>query len=158
MTADDTGTAPPSRIPWPPLLLVGAIGGGALVDSLLPGPTSWPDWARTLGVLLIVLAFSIDVWCVRLMWRRGTTVRPDRAVSSLVTNGPFRFSRNPIYVGNVALVAGLGLVLAAPAILLLAPVMAVALKRLAIEPEERHLARRFGRDYEAYVARTRRWL
>ncbi len=85
-------------------------------------------------------------------------MRPDRAVSSLVTNGPFRFSRNPIYVGNVALVAGLGLVLAAPAILLLAPVMAVALKRLAIEPEERHLARRFGRDYEAYVARTRRWL
>jgi protein-S-isoprenylcysteine O-methyltransferase Ste14 len=158
MTEDATAQEPPSRIPWPPLLLLAALGGGALIDAVLPGPSAWPDQLRTAGGLLIVLALAVDVWCVRVMWLRGTTVRPDRPVSRLVTDGPFRWSRNPIYAANVALVLGVGLAFAAPGALLLAPVMAVALTKLAVVPEERHLARRFGRDYEAYVARTRRWL
>jgi protein-S-isoprenylcysteine O-methyltransferase Ste14 len=92
------------------------------------------------------------------MRRQGTTIRPDRAVSSLVTAGPYQWSRNPIYVSHVALIAGLGLALGSTWMLLLTPVAAVLLQRLAIEREERHLSQRFGAEFDAYVARTRRWL
>ena len=75
-----------------------------------------------------------------------------------VSEGPFRFSRNPIYVSHVALIFGLGLFLGSPFTLLLTPVLALGLTKLAIEPEERHLLGKFGDDYRSYMARTRRWL
>jgi protein-S-isoprenylcysteine O-methyltransferase Ste14 len=75
-----------------------------------------------------------------------------------VTEGPFRFSRNPIYVSHVALIFGLGLFLGSPFTLLLTPLLAIGLTKLAIEPEERHLLEKFGGDYRSYMARTRRWL
>lgn len=158
MISSELPAEPPSRIAWPPLLLVAAVAGGLVLDALGLEPSSWPQSARAAGILLILLALANDLWCARLMWRSGTTIRPDRAVARLVTEGPFRWSRNPIYVSHVALIAGLGLALASPGMLLLAPLVAVGLTRLAIAREERHLHRRFGRDYEAYVARTRRWL
>jgi protein-S-isoprenylcysteine O-methyltransferase Ste14 len=156
--SSESPVEPPSRIAWPPLLLVAAVAGGLALDALGLEPASWPQSARAAGIALILLALANDLWCARLMWRSGTTIRPDRAVARLVTEGPFRWSRNPIYVSHVALVAGLGLALASPGMLLLAPLVALGLARLAIAREERHLHRRFGRDYEAYVARTRRWL
>jgi protein-S-isoprenylcysteine O-methyltransferase Ste14 len=156
--SSESPAEPPSRIAWPPLLLVAAVAGGLALDALGLEPASWPQSSRAAGIALILLALANDLWCARLMWRSGTTIRPDRAVSRLVTEGPFRWSRNPIYVSHVALVAGLGLAFASPGMLLLAPLVAFGLARLAIAREERHLHRRFGRDYEAYVARTRRWL
>ncbi|WP_018266149.1 methyltransferase family protein [Methylosinus sp. LW4] len=150
---------PPSRIAWPPLLLLAAIAGGALLDLLLPlSEDAWPLGARIAGGLIVALALANDLWCASLMRRQGTTIRPDRAVSSLVTAGPYQWSRNPIYVSHVALIAGLGLALGSTWMLLLTPVAAVLVQRLAIEREERHLSQRFGAEFDAYVARTRRWL
>ncbi|WP_159731072.1 isoprenylcysteine carboxylmethyltransferase family protein [Methylosinus sp. Ce-a6] len=150
---------PPSPIAWPPLLLLAAIAGGAALDALLPlAEGAWPPAARIAGGLIVALALANDLWCAALMRRQGTTIRPDRAVSSLVTTGPYRWSRNPIYVSHVALVAGLGLALGSAWMLLLTPALAFSLQRLAIEREERHLSQRFGAEFDAYVARTRRWL
>lgn len=149
---------PPSRLPWPPLLIVATIAVGAALDALIPLPFVWPAPARAVGVAIIALALANDIWCAAIMRRRGTTMRPDRAVSHLVTEGPFRWSRNPIYVSHVALTAGVGLALASPWTMLLLPALAVGLTLLAIRPEERHLARKFGSEFDAYVARTRRWL
>ncbi|WP_246728734.1 isoprenylcysteine carboxylmethyltransferase family protein [Methylosinus sp. RM1] len=150
---------PPSRIPWPPLLLLTAIAGGALLDALLPlSEGAWPPSLRVVGGLIVALALANDLWCASLMRRQGTTLRPDRPVSSLVTAGPYQWSRNPIYVANVALVVGLGLALGSVWMLLLAPAMGFLLQRLAIEPEERHLSQRFGAEFDAYAAKVRRWL
>lgn len=161
MSIDDSRAEadPPSRIAWPPLLLLAAIAGGALLDLLLPlSEGTWPLAARIAGGLIVAFALANDLWCASLMRRQGTTIRPDRAVSSLVTAGPYQWSRNPIYVSHVALIAGLGLALGSTWMLLLTPVAAFLLQRLAIEREERHLSQRFGAEFAAYVARTRRWL
>lgn len=149
---------PPSRIPWPPLLVVATLGAGAILDVVAPLPLPWPGLARAIGMALILLALANDIWCATLMRRERTTIRPDRAVSSLLTDGPFRWSRNPIYVSHVALTAGIGLALGSAWTILLLPALVVGLGKLAIEPEERHLSRKFGSQFEAYVARTRRWL
>lgn len=158
MRAPDPHDEPPSRIPWPPLLMLATLGAGAMLDALLPIAFPFPHAGRAIGAAVIVLALANDVWCAMLMARHSTTIRPDRAVSSLVTEGPYRWSRNPIYVSHVALTAGLGLVFSSVWTLLLLPALAFGLTKLAIVPEETHLSRKFGSLFDAYVARTRRWL
>jgi protein-S-isoprenylcysteine O-methyltransferase Ste14 len=118
----------------------------------------WPGLARPAGATVVILALVNDIWCVASMARHRTTIRPDRAASSLVTEGPFRWSRNPIYVSHVALTAGLGLAFGSAWVVLLLPALVVGLTKLAIEPEERHLSIKFGSRFAAYVAQTRRWL
>ena len=90
--------------------------------------------------------------------RHRTTVLPHRGATRLITDGPFRFTRNPIYVGNTLLVAGLGFVLGVAWLMPAALLAAWATQKLAIEREERHLALRFGADWARYAARTPRWL
>lgn len=151
----------PGRVPWPPLLLIGALAVGALLQRV--APLNWPPPAMAAsfdlpGWMLIGAALLLELTVVRELQRAETTVMPNRGATQLVTGGPFRRSRNPIYVGHVALLAGLGLLLGNGWWLLLTPVFAVALDRLAVRPEERHLEARFGADYHHYSARVRRWL
>ena len=160
MNAQIGANAPPSRIPWPPVLMAMTLAAGLALDaatgaSLIDPSSPLPQLA---GATIVVLALANDVWCFRILSRHQTTIMPHRAASFLVTEGPFRFSRNPIYVSHVALIFGLGLFLGSPFTLLLTPVLAFGLTKLAIEPEERHLLEKFGDDYRSYMARTRRWL
>ncbi|MGJ0425443.1 methyltransferase family protein [Methylocystis sp.] len=161
MNAQISANAPPSRIPWPPILMGLTLAAGLALDavtgaSLIDRASS--PLPQLAGAAIAVLALANDVWCFRILSRHQTTIMPHRAASFLVTEGPFRFSRNPIYVSHVALIFGLGLFLGSPFTLLLTPVLAFGLTKLAIEPEERHLLGKFGDDYRSYMARTRRWL
>lgn len=113
---------------------------------------------RVVGVAMIAIAFANDLWCASHFVRRKTTILPHRAASALVTEGPFRFSRNPIYISHLATTAGIGLLIASPFTVLLTPALALALTKFAIEPEERHLEESFGDAWRAYMARTPRWL
>lgn len=134
---------------------------GALLARAAPLP--WPaeplgerlGWA---GVALLVAGLLIELSVVMAFRRAATTVMPHRGASALVTSGPFARSRNPIYVAHVALVLGLGLVVGNAWWVALAPAFAVALDRLAIAREERHLTARFGAEYERYRAAVRRWI
>jgi protein-S-isoprenylcysteine O-methyltransferase Ste14 len=155
MTASNTGDDPPTRIPWPPVLLVATIGCGFLLEGLAPLPL--PTNLRTAGGAIIVLALLNEIWCALELRRHHTTILPYRPVSTLVTTGPYRWSRNPIYVSHVALAAGVGMVLGSLWTLLLTPALILALMRLSIMPEEQHLAKKFGPAFGAYVRRTRRW-
>lgn len=161
MNAPIRADAPPSRTPWPPILMAMTLAAGLALDAATR--TSLVDRASSstsqiAGAMIVVLALANDVWCFFILSRHETTVLPHRGASFLVTEGPFRFSRNPLYVSHVALIFGLGLFLASPFTLLLTPVLAWGLTKLAIEPEERHLLEKFGDDYRSYMARTRRWL
>lgn len=153
--------SPPARAPWPPILIAAAILAGIALDhasgGALRGALAFPG-ATAAGGVLVALALANDLWCALIFQRRGTTIMPHRAASALATEGPFRWSRNPIYVSHVAVVLGVGLLIGSPFTILLAPLLAVGLQKLSIEPEERHLLRKFGDDYRAYMARTRRWL
>ncbi|WP_333782903.1 isoprenylcysteine carboxylmethyltransferase family protein [Nitratireductor aquibiodomus] len=74
-----------------------------------------------------------------------------------MTSGPFAVSRNPIYLGNSMILAGIALVSGNPWFLVLLVIACFLTQKLAIEPEERHLALRFGKKYRDYQKRVRRW-
>ena len=86
-----------------------------------------------------------------------TNVWPHRQADLLVTAGPFRIWRNPIYMGEMLILLGLAQVTYNIWFAILAPVFALAVFKLAILPEESHLEARFGETYLDYKSRTRRW-
>ena len=90
--------------------------------------------------------------------RQGTTVVPHHAVSRLVTTGPFRLTRNPMYTGHVVALLGAALRAGSWWPLVILPLCMRATTRLVILPEEEYLSDRFGEDYERYRARVRRWV
>jgi protein-S-isoprenylcysteine O-methyltransferase Ste14 len=157
----DPKDLPPARIPWPPILIGAVLLAGVALDHVSGGAltslVSFPG-AAALGGAIVAVALASDLWCAVTLARLRTTILPHRAASSLATGGPYRWSRNPIYVSHVAVVFGLALLIGSPFGALLAPLLAFGLQRLSIEPEERHLLSKFGGDYQAYMARTRRWL
>ena len=155
MAAGGADHGPGVRVP-PPVLVAGLVALAWALRRLLPLPVLPP--LPGLGAAVMLAGLGLGFWAVVVMMRAGTNPRPDRPDAALVTDGPFRFSRNPIYLGFVLLAAGLALrwgdlwgwlaVLASQQVL----------DRLVIAREEPYLAARFGAGYEAYRARVRRWI
>jgi protein-S-isoprenylcysteine O-methyltransferase Ste14 len=152
-------TSAPSAAPWPPLLIAAVLAVGWLAGWLYPLP--WPGLddlpARLVGYGLGAAGIALVAWSIVTLHRAGTTVRPDQGAERLVTDGPFRWRRNPIYMGDVLILLGLAELTHNLWFAILAPVFALAVFWLAIVPEERHLQERFGQAYLDYKERTRRW-
>ena len=149
----------PSAFPWPPVLFAVAIGSALALGRFYPLP--WPglnDWpARMVGYGIGVAGIVLMAWGLLTLYRAGTNVLPHKGADLLVTQGAFRFRRNPIYMGEVLILLGGAQATVNIWFAILAPLFAVALLPLAILPEERHLEARFGEAYLDYKARTRRW-
>ena len=150
----------PSRIPWPPMLLVLTLAAAWGLARLVP--LGWPGLddlpARIIGNGLGLGGLALAAWAITTLLRARTTVRPDRGADVLVTSGPFWRWRNPIYLADVMIVLGLAELTHNVWLVILAPVFAVGVTWLAILPEERHLEARFGDDYRHYKDRSRRWI
>ena len=147
------------RFPLPPVLfalpLVAAL---VLHRRVLPLPLPrWPGTTFT-GVVLVAagVAFSLSGAATVLVHR--TTLAPHHAVSRLVTSGPFRISRNPMYTGHAVALIGAALWAGSWWPLLVTPLCMLITHRWVITPEENYLTTRFGTDYQRYASRTRRWL
>ncbi len=109
-------------------------------------------------MLIATGALLGPIWGVRVLRRAGTTVRPDKPSEKLVTSGPFRFSRNPLYLALTLIYAGVAIAANSGwALLLLIPVILI-MGRFVIGREEAYLARTFGEEYERYKGAVRRWL
>jgi protein-S-isoprenylcysteine O-methyltransferase Ste14 len=158
--------ARPNTVPWPPIVLLGAVIVGGLLGSFFPTllgramtgyfPLSWIQvWV---GWLMVGLAVVMDFWILTIFKNHKTNIRPDRPAENLVTVGPFAYSRNPIYVGNVAIILGLAMVNGSMWYLLLVPIVSCLIQELAIKREEAHMAMRFGDVWKAYSGTVRRWL
>jgi protein-S-isoprenylcysteine O-methyltransferase Ste14 len=149
----------PSGVPWPPILIVATLAAGVILNRVLP--LDWPGLddlaARMIGYGLGVAGLALAAWGIVTLRRADTTMRADRATDRLVTDGPFRFRRNPIYMGEVLAFLGLAQLTYNIWFAILAPVFALGVLQLAILPEERHLEARFGEAYLDYKERTRRW-
>ena len=115
-------------------------------------------WADLLGGLLVGGGALLMLLAVAEMRRHRTTVMPHGEAAQLVTTGIFSRSRNPIYLGDVMILAGFVLYLDAAASLVLVPVFAWVIEKRFIVPEERRLRRKFLASFEAYSQQTRRWL
>jgi len=146
----------------PPWILVGC-GAFAIAFHALTGWNyttdleleAWLDWTGDAltgcGGLLLLLA----LWQFHRHGTDSDCATPDTA---LVTTGPYRFTRNPIYVSFGVIFAGCSLSANAPILLLIAIPMLWALHRFVVRPEETHLEAVFGKDYRRYAGRVRRWL
>ena len=148
----------PGVIAPPPLIVAVHLLVGLGLDALWPAPFLGSVVQWLLAVLLIAPAVVLALWCLLLFRRAGTAVEPWHPSTVLVTGGPYRFSRNPIYLAMVVAFAGLACAIDSLWLLALLPVLVLALDRGVIAREEPYLARRFGVAYRDYCDRVRRWL
>ena len=111
-----------------------------------------------LGLALILIGVALSLWAVATLMRAGTTFIPWEQVTAIVSTGPFRFSRNPIYLADAIAYLGGTLVLHSWWPLLVLPGILLVIGRKVMDPEERYLAERFGDPYREYQRRVRRWL
>jgi len=145
----------------PPLVVLGV---SALLMWLTAAalPTFALDFAAR-PIIALALAFAgvlISVSGVIVFRLAGTTVNPTKpgSTSSLVRNGPYRVTRNPMYLGFALMLIGWGLFLSNVLALCFLAVFGIYIDRFQIAPEEAALTARFGREFIAYKARVRRWL
>lgn len=104
------------------------------------------------------MGIAVGFWGSATMHRAGTNVRPDRPATALVTGGPFRFSRNPLYLSLITLYLGITLFCNVTwALIILAPVLAFVHWRIVLR-EEKYLEAKFGDAYRDYKTRVRRWI
>jgi protein-S-isoprenylcysteine O-methyltransferase Ste14 len=150
--------APSFRI-WPPVALGVPLALGVALTATLGDPVSVASQlARWAGALLVVAFVLWNGWTLQVMASHGTSILPGGPTTVLLQAGPFRLSRNPLYLGLIALDIGLSLLLPSFWAFVFVPIGVAALFWGAIRPEERYLSAKFGADYEAYRARVRRWL
>jgi protein-S-isoprenylcysteine O-methyltransferase Ste14 len=108
---------------------------------------------------VLTVAFVLwNGWTLWVMARNRTAILPGGATALIVQSGPFRLSRNPLYVGLVVLDVAVALLAQSFWALVFVPIGVLALWWGAIRPEERYLSGKFGSEYEEYRARVRRWL
>lgn len=143
--------------PLPPVLLIAALGLMVGLYFALPGPVVVPKPYNCLGALLaagILLSFL----GARQFARRGTNIKTFDDPDMLVTDGLFRLSRNPMYLGFVLFLFGAAVYFGTVASFVIAAAFAVITDRWYIRFEEQAMRRKFGPAYDAYAASTRRWL
>ncbi len=143
----------------PPLLLVLVLAMLMLVlDKVSPLFRVLPAAVACLGAALVALGVLMVLISAGLFRLRKTTVNPFGEPAVMVQDGFYRFSRNPMYLGMLLVLTGVGLWLGNVLALLLAPVFVVIMTRWYILREEQLLEARFGDVYRAYRSRVRRWI
>lgn len=151
--APDRG--PGVRVP-PPVMVGLVLAAAWLLQRVVPVPLGPP--LPEFGGLAIFVAIGLVGWAVLVLAKAGNDPRPDRPDAALVETGPFRFSRNPIYLGFLLVLAGFALRWGDLWGWIALVVGHLLLDRLVVVREEAYLATRFGEAYAAYRGRVRRWL
>lgn len=149
----------PRTLILPPAPYAAALLGGWWLDRhLLPLAWDAGTAARPLGWLWLSAGLALFAWTLWTFHRHHTTVNPYAAATELCTGGPFRLSRNPIYLGDWFILVGVALLLNTIWPLVFAPLVWALLRFGVIRHEEAHLEAKFGDAYRDYKARVRRWI
>ncbi len=146
---------PPPLIPLATILLGGLLDRALPIDLgfELPAPIRYG-----VGGLVVTVALTLAGWAIAHFRRSGQNEKPWTPTTAIVGAGPYRFTRNPMYLAMVLLCIGAAILLSNWWILALTPLCALALQWFAIRPEEAYLESKFGEGYRAYKRRVRRWL
>lgn len=150
----------PARAVPPPLIYLGFILIGFGLSRIVADPGVGAGWEvrRYVAFVLIVGGLLIDAVAVSAFRRKGTPAEPWKDATALVTEGLYRWSRNPIYIGYAVAYIGLAVAMdSLIALALLIPCM-VVVDRVAVLGEERDLSLKFGAAWDAYRSKVRRWL
>ena len=146
---------------FPPLIAAAGIAVGLALTFLYPVPIVDHTSERTLfglGVVFLVLWLGLAISANLTFRRKGTPVNPYVPTTALAQGGPYRFTRNPMYLGLVLMTVGFALVMNSMWLILIAVPVMLALRSLVIVHEEKYLEGKFGDEYRAYSKRVRRWL
>ena len=148
------------RLKFPPVLYAALLALALVVQRwVLPWNLPAGPVVRVIGGVLTIAGLAFGLAAAVTVLRHRTTLAPHHAVAHLVTTGPFRFSRNPMYTGlTAAFLIGPALWIGTWWPLVLLPVCVLAVLRLVILPEEAYLTDRFGDQYVQYRGKVRRWL
>jgi protein-S-isoprenylcysteine O-methyltransferase Ste14 len=152
-TPDNAGV-----IAFPPALYAGTLFFGLILDFIFPLSLLPRFAAVILGLLTIICAALLVVSAFRTMNRSRTAINPSLPTTSIVSDGVFGISRNPIYLSLTLLYIGIELLFNATLTLLLLPPLLLIVRNGIIKREEIYLERKFGAEYTNYKARVRRWL
>ena len=142
----------------PPVIYLLFIAAAWILDALLPLELPRNLWTHYFGWGLVDAGLLLMLWAGLLMLWRKTTVNPYGKPARLLSEGPFRFSRNPIYLADTLIYCGIALLWGTLWLWLLLPALIYSMQRGVIVHEERRLAELFGDDYRDYCRRVRRWL
>src|SRR5260370_1409671 len=144
----------------PPLVFLGAIVLGAIVQrKAVPLSLVFARGLRlAAAVLILACGVSLVAWARILFKRTGQNPIPWKPTPELILQGPYRFTRNPMYVGVTLFVIGLGLAVNNLWISLFAVPALLVVHFVAVLPEERYLAAKFGERYRSFLAQVRRYL
>ena len=152
-TFDSPGVSTP-----PPLIFAAGFTAGLFLNWLLPVHAFSAAPFKIASRILTVAAGLLALWAAWTMHRAGTHINPRRPATTIVTNGPFRFTRNPLYLSLAILSLGAALFFdIAWALLALIPTV-IIVQKYVICREERYLEAKFGTTYLEYKKKTRRWL
>ncbi len=142
----------------PPFLYVALFLLGFLLDRLVPLPPLPRTPSRLIAAVLLLPGFGLLFWSLWLFLRARTSPLPMRPTSSLVLSGPYRWTRNPMYLAMLLVYLGIALLFDVLWALLLSPVVVLLVGRMVIAREERYLEGKFGDEYRQYRAQVRRWI
>ncbi len=144
----------------PPLVFLILLLLGIVLHYATRPLTISVDRSLRIAICMLVIALGIGLFASALILFRRTRQhpRPWSPTPEVISNGPYRFTRNPMYVAMTLFVLGFGIALNNVWILLSAPVSLMVVHFIAVLPEERYLAEKFGETYRSYVARVRRYL
>ena len=149
---------PPSPRFYPPVLLLMAVVLMVALHYVLP-VARWLAWPwRALGVLPIAVAVLVGFWGAVQFRRHDTTIIPFEQSTALIAEGPYRYSRNPLYISMTLILVGLWILLGSLSPVVVVPLFVWWISSRFIANEERHLEAQFGRTYLVYKAKVRRWL
>jgi protein-S-isoprenylcysteine O-methyltransferase Ste14 len=148
----------PGVLVFPPLLFGVTLALGLLLHLIYPVNLLPVLLARVVGTLILIASVWLALSAEAAMKRAGTNVRPDRPTLALVTDGPFRFTRNPLYLAAIGIYVGIALLVDTLWPLVLLIPLLVVLAKGVIGREERYLEAKFGETYRNYKSRVRRWL
>jgi protein-S-isoprenylcysteine O-methyltransferase Ste14 len=152
-STDTAGVAAP-----PPLIFLAGLAVGFVLEALLPETDlpAWLEWG--VGGLLVVSGLGLLLWFNTMFSRAGTAVEPWKPTTAIVTTGPYRFTRNPAYLGMALTYIGIALMSSALWVLVPLPFVLAVIDRAVIAREERYLERQFGEEYLGFKRGVRRWI
>jgi len=155
-----TGEAPATsgvKFP-PPLVYLGGLLAGWLLGGVQPLRAFDDAWADPACLVAMIAGAALVASALGLFRRAGTDPLPMRPTTALVLSGPYRFTRNPMYLGMALIYLGFALLFDLTWALLLLPLVLLVIRTQVNAREERYLEAKFGEEYRAYRRRVRRWL
>ncbi len=142
----------------PPMVFLGYLIGALALNWAVPFPIPWVTPPRIIGGLLVVAGFLLSSAALRQMMKAHTSPDPHRPATTLVLDGPYRFTRNPIYLGFLMIYLGFTLLVVTLWGILLSPFLIWTITQAVIHAEEDYLEDKFTEQYKDFKSHVRRWI